>query len=191
MTRQYKIDVYYAKNITDNKVYIGQSMYGWAVAKARHKRKALTLGCKSPFYDAIREFGFDNFEWGVLQECETKKESEAFEKKHIKLIRLKNCYNANRGGNEGFKLTDETKRLLSAQKMGKSNPMFGRKMSEDERIRLLQQSMEVCSKKVVRISDGKVYPSISECARDNKLSVGSVSLHVNEKLRSQRFEFVK
>ena len=191
MTRQYKINVYYAKNITNEKIYIGQSKYGWAVAKARHKRKALIFESKSPFYDAIREFGFDNFEWGILKECSSKEESEIFERKYIELIGLENCYNANIGGNKNFELTSETKNILSKQKMGSKNPMFGRKLSTEDKTRLLKQSMEVCSKKVIRISDGKVYLSISECARDNKSCIATISLHVNNKLKSQRFRFVE
>jgi group I intron endonuclease len=191
MARCYKINVYYAKNIANNKIYIGQSKYGWATAKTRHKRKALVLGCKSPFYDAIREFGFDMFEWGVLKECESKEESELFERRHIELIGLENCYNANIGGTRNFELSDDTKKILSEQKLGIKNPMYGRILSDETRSKLLQLSMEVCSKPVIRLSDGKVYPSISECARQNNLAIASISLHVNNKLKSQRFKFVE
>lgn len=191
MARKYRITVYYATNKDNGKTYIGQSKYGLAVSKARHKRKSLILNKKSPFYEEIRQIGFDAFEWGILKECSSKEEAEIFERKHIENIGLKNCYNTHIGGKKGFDLNDETKAILSRQKLGNKNPMYGKDLTKKEKDNLLAASMEVCSKKVVRVSDGQVYPSISECARQNNMSIGAVSLHVNGKIKSQRFEFVK
>lgn len=45
-------------------------------------------------------------------------------------------------------------------------------------------------KRVRRISDGIEFKSIQECAKENYLSEGTISRHVNNKFDYVRFEFV-
>ena len=46
------------------------------------------------------------------------------------------------------------------------------------------------SRKVIRISDNKIYNSISECARDNNLSTKSIKKHCDNQRKNQLFKFV-
>lgn len=191
--KQYKL-IYKVTNTKNGMCYIGQTKTTLAQRKTSHKRKALVYEIDRPFYNDIRKFGFEAFEWEIVCYCDTLEELYQKEIEYINSIEPSKCYNLNGGGVENFTVSEYTRKKLSNQKMGENNPMYGRKMPKEEINRLLAQSMKVCSKKVAKIDkEGNIietYPSISECARQNGISIGSVSLHVNKKLRTQKFIFV-
>ncbi len=186
--RKYEKVVYMAINKLNGMKYVGASAYGLASRKSAHKRQSINFK-KSPFNDAIREFGFNNFEWKVLKKFENIDEMLEYEKFVINKIGLDKLYNTHNGNHIKHKVSEETKKKLSESKLGNKNPMYGKKLSSVVKQNLLKKSMEVCSKKVIRISDNTEYASISECARLNNKSIATISLHVNKKLKTQQFKF--
>lgn len=187
--RKYDKVVYMITNEIDGMKYIGASAYGLAVRKAAHKTGA-NKGKKSPLHDAIRDFGFCNFKWKVLKKFQDMKAAIQYEKFVINKIGLEKLYNTHDGDHMEHKVSEETKKKLSKSKLGNKNPMYGKKLSDKVKKDLLKASMEVCCKKVIRISDGEEYVSISDCAKCNNLSIGTVSLHANNKVKKQRFKFI-
>ena len=186
--------IYKATNTIDNKCYIGQTTFTLASRKASHKRKALILRNPAPFYDAIREHGFDVFKWEIVCTCKNKEELDDKEREVIKTFGIDNCYNSYTGGISGFEISDRTRKILSEQKKGKLNPQYGKKLSEEAKTNLLKASMEVCEKRVGKLGNGEKvveeYKSMSECARVNKCSVSAVSMHVNGKMKTQRYVLI-
>lgn len=59
--------IYKAINKINGKVYIGQTINGLEQRKREHKNHS-NLNSIYHFHNAIRKYGFDNFEWEVLHE---------------------------------------------------------------------------------------------------------------------------
>lgn len=63
--------IYRARNKLNNKVYIGQTTQGLLVRKQGHEYSAKRYNTKGSTYfeNALRKYGFENFEWSILCEC--------------------------------------------------------------------------------------------------------------------------
>lgn len=87
--------IYKATNKINGKSYIGQTT-NYKNRIWQHRRCYEKEDCK--FHDAIKEFGFDNFEWEVIETCERKEEADNLERKYIELFdSYRNGYNENKG----------------------------------------------------------------------------------------------
>lgn len=87
--------IYKATNKINGKSYIGQTI-NYKNRLWQHRRCYEKEDCK--FHDAIKEFGFDNFEWEVIETCERKEEADNLERKYIELFdSYRNGYNENKG----------------------------------------------------------------------------------------------
>ena len=96
--------IYKIENKINGKVYIGQSINIEERWK-QHKRNYSFL--TSNFYKAIQEFGINNFNWSIIEEC-NKKELNEKEKYWINFYdSINNGYNMKIGGSYHKKLTDE------------------------------------------------------------------------------------
>ena len=113
------------------------------------------------FWNAIKKYGWDNIEHRVLVSGLSKEEASEVEKMYIALYRsheIKHGYNLTEGGETGIIHTMESRRKLSASKMGKrynigvpfteerkrhmsenhadvsgeKNPMYGKKKTAEE-----------------------------------------------------------
>lgn len=88
--------IYYYKNKINGKLYIGQ-------AQNLHKRHS-TFGrgkyCGGIFDNAIKKYGKENFEYGILTHCKVE-ELDKWEQFYIKRLKTKspNGYNLTEGGN--------------------------------------------------------------------------------------------
>lgn len=115
MYDNYKIYIHKLKK--DNRVYIG-------ITKQRPKKRWQNgLGYKhsSYFYNAIKKYGWENFEHIILFENLTKEEAENKEKKLIKLYKsnIKGYgFNINEGGSAPT-MTEEQKIKISNSEKGK------------------------------------------------------------------------
>lgn len=87
--------IYKATNKINGKSYIGQTV-NYKNRLWQHRRCYEKEDCK--FHDAIKEFGFDNFEWVVLETCFGKSKADMLECKYIELFNsYRNGYNENKG----------------------------------------------------------------------------------------------
>lgn len=105
--------IYKFTNRINGKVYIGQT-YNLQTRLNSHKSKALNT--KNKFYNAIRKYGWENFELSILSTitANTKEElSILLDKLEIEYIRqynsYKSGYNSTLGGHSkrGYKLSEE------------------------------------------------------------------------------------
>ena len=65
--------IYEAKNKVNGKRYVGQTVRTLDYRKNGHRRAA-KRGEEGIFYAAIRKYGFESFQWRVLEECGSKRE---------------------------------------------------------------------------------------------------------------------
>ena len=84
-------------------VYIGKSAYGMCKRKSKHKYEAYTKKFKDNFHEFIRQVGFENLEWFVIEKCGSQHDIDIKEKEYIKKFNPKYntqekpfyCYNVN------------------------------------------------------------------------------------------------
>lgn len=118
--------IYKAKNVINNKCYIGQTSKCLEVRKKEHLHKGYY------FYNAIQKYGMDNFKWFVLCDCDTKKELDEMEFHYIKQYHSHISewgYNLTYGGEGtfGYKHSKESRLKNSLRNKGKTIPYDVRK----------------------------------------------------------------
>jgi group I intron endonuclease len=111
--------VYQATNLSNGKVYVGQTTDSLQVRIRRH----LSYGSQH-FPRALRKYGLNSFRFTIIDTASTQEELDAKERDWIAKL---NCqhplgYNltAGGGGASGWKASDETKAKISAAKIGKT-----------------------------------------------------------------------
>lgn len=133
--------VYCHINKINGKKYVGQTM---RTPKQRFGKDGNNY-CKCPyFYNAIKKYGWNNFEHKVLIDNLTKEEADELEKIYIEIYQTQNSnfgYNLKSGGNAGGKQSEETKKKISESEKGRklteehkkhiSNSKMGYKQSEE------------------------------------------------------------
>ena len=127
------IGIYKITNKVNGKCYIGQSLDIEKRFKS-HKR------CKEnrPLYNAFKKYGIDNFTFEVIEECEKEKLNER-EIYYIALYKSANYrfgYNSSLGGEKtSLIVSSKTRKKISKSKKGELNPMYGKTMSAEAKIK--------------------------------------------------------
>ena len=125
----------------------------------------------SDFWIDIQKYGWDNFKHEVLEtvQAKTKKDLKvllsSIEQKYIeKFDSVKNGYNKNTGGDQGY--------VQSRQTVEKrSNSLKGKLLSDEHKKKISENHARLsggdnpCSKKIVCVNTGKVFNSLSEAAK--------------------------
>ena len=128
--------VYIHRNLINGKVYIGQTC---KTLQSRSGVDGKNYIKSTHFWNAIKKYGWDNFEHEVLYEGLTGEEANEIERKLIKQYNSNNDkfgYNLDSGGKNGNTRSEETKEKLRNKKLGELNPNFGKKLSKETRERM-------------------------------------------------------
>lgn len=150
------------------------------------------------FYNAIKKYGWDNFQHEILFAELTQEEAA---QKEIELIAQYDSANEEHGYNRDYggpirrPVSEETRRKISAShkgravvsgpahpQWGKKGPLsqnYGRKHSPEERARMSANNTR--KRAVVCIEDGKVYASSVEAAKDKGTYHTSVNACCNKR----------
>ena len=94
--------IYKVTNKQNNKVYIGQTVKSLSQRQSEHKHRFLYENPHNKFYNAIKKYGWDNFDWEVLEESNdwTYDILDEKEKYYIQLYdSIQSGYNILKGGN--------------------------------------------------------------------------------------------
>lgn len=190
--------IYMHKNKINGKVYIGQTVrkkvyYRWGY----NGNSYINNNPNSHFSNAIKKYGWNNFEHIIICECELN-ELDDMERKYIKLFDSTNPekgYNSETGGNKnkiisenakkkmsqshkgkpGKRMSDEQKKLLSENRKGENNPMYGVRGKAHPNFGKFNR----CNcKQVIKITPDNCiveYVSIAEAARQNNTISTTIS----------------
>jgi len=202
--RDHPFVVYMAVNRLNGRFYIGATEKGTQGRAAIHKRLSKYKGQRMYFARAINKYGFDAFRFLTIKDCVDWQDALASERQYIAL--LKPHYNLTHGGGgvKGYRHSPQSISKMSAAKKGKP----GRKMTEEMRAWLSlvktgvkltpsDKQKEACirtaklgnaarRKKVICVTDGIVYNSLTEAAERYQLTTGQISYHCSGDHRSRR-----
>lgn len=137
------ITIYKAKNKTNGKIYIGQTITSLPRRKSVHIAVALNNNKEIPFHQAIRKYGKDNFDWEILTTTNTQQEADRLETYYINLFNsYDKGYNCTHGGASGFCYSKETKRKMAEARIGKycgkDSPSYGLKRSTETKLKIAE-----------------------------------------------------
>jgi group I intron endonuclease len=126
--------IYKITNITNNKVYIGQTIRGFLVRYLEHKN-AIRRGKNRdyPIYESFIKYGFENFKFEIIDHAESIEELNNKEVNYISLYNsMVNGYNLNEGGYNSIP-TDETRLKMSKSRKGKKRTDEQKKRMSDSK----------------------------------------------------------
>ncbi len=210
--------VYQILNKVNGHRYIGITKRSLSVRRYEHFKHA-RRGNPFKICMAIRKHGESEFEFSILETCESYMELNEAEKKWISL--LKPEYNSTKGGDGilGMHMTEESRAKMRASKLSKPTRFWlGKKRSHEtiEKIRAtklaankpphlteksLQQKLtnvakfhERQKKKVICLTDGKIFSSGIEAAKYYNIDQPAVSAICHGKMFSKmglKFKFLE
>ena len=138
MKREYCVYMHTAPN--------GKRYIGITCCQPRNRRWQNGYGyvTQPRFYNAIKKYGWDNFEHTILEDDLTAAEAGEKEQEYISQYRTtdkKYGYNILVGGEVGYHLTDEQKEKISRANAGENNGMFGHHYTDEERKKMSELSV--------------------------------------------------
>ncbi len=132
--------IYKIENKTNGKFYIGQTI----CPKNRKKQHFSKAFHGNPALDrAVLKYGRHSFNFSILEELETLDEANGREVFWIKELNslAPNGYNLKEGGNAGGSDSSETRQKKSLSKQGSRNSFYGKKHSEESKIKISKSKM--------------------------------------------------
>lgn len=113
--------IYLATNKLNDKVYVGQTIKSLQNRINRHLYRTIKTNSKLSFHCALRKYGIENFEFHILENCnsiEMLNEREKFYIKEYNSFKKKYGYNSTTGGNNFF-LSEDAKRKIAIKAIGR------------------------------------------------------------------------
>lgn len=185
--------IYKATNNINGKVYIGQTIQKFNCRITRHRfdSKHSDIGI---FCRATRKYGFENFDWTILEYCDSKEEMNDMEFHYIKQYNslTPDGYNLTLGGEGslgckpsldsrlkmkksslGFKHTEEYKKRIT----GKGNYFYGKKHSKAAKEKMRGVRKHLCKKYVIIYPDGEEVVIVGLADFANKHNICITNLH--------------
>lgn len=173
--------VYKLLNKSNNKIYIGQTKHNIEQRFYKHSCNNSIIG------RAIRKYGKDMFELTVLHKSDNRSQILELEKQEILINNslVPNGYNIHHGGSGGdteYRHTQDTIDKIIVANLGKTQSkeliekrmqkMRGRKIKQEQKSNI---KLNQPHRKIVKCSNGKIYDSMSDAAKDLNLSIGNIS----------------
>jgi group I intron endonuclease len=179
-----EIGVYQIKNLVNDKIYIGGTTEGFNKRFGRHVR-----GLRNGKHDNIRiqndynKYGIEVFEFSILEIVINKEDCIPCEQKWMNILKPEYNMCPNAGISIGFKFSEESKLILSKQRIGNKNALgnkscLGRKLSEEHKqilinsrkgIKMSEEQRRKISeskkKTVICITTGEIFYSVTEAEK--------------------------
>jgi group I intron endonuclease len=181
--------VYRARNIINNKVYIGQTIRNLSERRRSHELSINWKSHKTYFRSALVKYGKNNFKWKIIDTACSRNELDRKEyywinkyKSNIK----KYGYNLKEGGGSTEKYSKESKKKMSLSHIGLDNHQTGRKHTKKELIKMSENRKGVKESKIWRENIGKGNKGkirTSEHIEKYRKAKSFVSKETREKLR--------
>ena len=140
--------IYKATNKINGKCYIGQTTINIEKRKYKHEWDSKNSQDNNYFHNALNKYDKNNFEWEILEKCNSKNELDEMEYHYIKQYNsFNNGYNITMGGEGtlGRIVSQLTRKLISKANKGKyegkNNPNYGNKWTDEQKERMSKQRL--------------------------------------------------
>lgn len=161
--------VIYSYTSPSGKIYVGQTLILQRKRIDKHKHEAITKHCDTPFGCAIRKYGWDTIKasYAVIETVE----AESRETLKAKLTERENYWIETL---DTFIPKGYNVKLTNQHTLGeyRNKEVMYSKVSASLKGKYM--NAEASSKAVIDMTTGKIYPSISEAARDTGFYVQSM-----------------
>lgn len=186
--------IYLARNVINGMGYVGQSIHSLEYKK-REKKGYADNGDMQLFPQALRAFGFENFEWTVLYQDDDNDSDwmDFLERKYIKKHNTltPNGYNMTKGGRglSGYSHTEEARAKVGAAQKGKIVTEESRaKMSISQRNCKRKPTSEETKAKISQAQKGRKFSEehkkkLSEAAKKRDPATRKTSEETRENRR--------
>ena len=128
--------VYQAKNLINEKCYIGQTIQTIYRRKYRHLYVARNNIGNLNFHNEIRKYGEENFEWSILEDNISHENKmfwlEEFYIAYYKTLSTQNGYNIETGG-KNYIVAKETGKKISKANLGITKHTFKQRQKRSEK----------------------------------------------------------
>jgi len=197
MRRNCKIMVIYKFTFPNGKIYIGQTVRVISIRIGEHKKDYCNKNdglYNTPFYKAIREYGWENLIWDVIDVAETFKELDDKERKWILFynscifFKNSNGYNSNLGGvgNNGHKHKQESIDKIKVSSSGENNT--NSKLSEKNIFEIINLKKEGIKQnsiaKIFNVKEGIISKILSGRAWSTVTNIKYSKKHTKESLQT-------
>lgn len=199
--------VYKITNTINQKLYFGITKVSLSIRWTQHKHHAGRTKKKMHLYVAMKKYGFENFNIELVKSCETEQEMYNLEieliKKHQSNNRLFG-YNNSTGGEVsvmGMKHSKETREKISKMQRGRKGPPC----SEEKKMKLRAKGIGRDMSKAIAaarmanagkpkynfmkpviLNNSVLYPSLTEAALKNGISVGSITQNLKGRSKTTK-----
>lgn len=176
--------VYIATNRVNGKAYIGQTINSLKQRKKEHINTANKGKDNIYFHSAIRKYGRENFDWEILNKCNTIEELNKLEIYFIKKFNtFGGGYNLSTGGRNAIASVEMRKKVSEANK-GEKNYMFGKHHSKDAKRKIaLIQSIPVVINK-------EYFESIIKASASLKLHRSTITRRILHKTKWLGYKYI-
>lgn len=122
--------IYKATNIKNNKPYVGQTLKSNPYERIiQHSNRYAVVDTK--FYRGIKKYGWDSFQWEIVQNNIPEKYLGEIEQFYIFLFdAFNNGYNSTIGGEDNPMNYQECRNKIREKAKGEGNPFYGKHHSE-------------------------------------------------------------
>jgi group I intron endonuclease len=178
-----KSGVYRWNNKITNKSCVGSSINLGNRLSTYYSKKAMLAKLKSRtsiIYSALLKHGYDNFTLDILEYCEV---NVLIEREQYYFDLLKPEYNILKAANSriGSKHSSNTKALISFKLKGENHPSFGKRLSQEMRMKLSEINKAFWLKVKIK---RKIEPKTPETLLKMSLRCHGVSVKVYDKLNN-------
>lgn len=126
-----KFSIYRFKNLVNGKIYIGQTIVPVRRRLIQHMTfsRPWTKHHKTYFHNALQKYGWNNFDFSVIEICNSQEELDNREKYWISYYRSNekpfgyNIESGGKDGRKGLKLSEEHKQKLLEANLGKKHKL--------------------------------------------------------------------
>lgn len=196
--------IYKVTNLTNGKVYIGQASSSLEERRKKHEYDAQRQDRKTvKFHNALLKYGFNNFKWEVIKECNSQEELDYYEEFYIQeynTLDRDHGYNLKHGGKLGGCYSDEAKEHMGeATKKKWENPEIAEKMQyglekatqvwmQKAKENRIEHECPVCGKIFYTANwNSHKYCSL-ECANADLVDVSMENLNKANEANKQKYE---
>jgi group I intron endonuclease len=134
--------IYAIVNIANGKRYIGKSVKiekRWASHLSLLRRKERSEDCNRHLFNAFKSYGEDSFKFEYIEELEVSDpllaQKELYWMLYYNTVDRRFGYNLRLDTSTKCIVSEETKELIRVNNVGKNNPNYGNKWSEDQKVK--------------------------------------------------------